>query len=140
MIQGIFYCPYNSFAGPLRSIEYPPVTFDQLVERVGVNKDLLDRPCSTEYLSRIAALLPNWLQYARALGLTEPQIQDIDGERMSNNAMKTVKMIKIWHLCNGFHATYRYLIDKCLELKHASVAENICRIVQGRYCFQSTHT
>ena len=116
------------------------MTFDQLVEHVGVNKDFLDRPCSTEHLSRIAALLQNWLQYARALGLTEPQIQDIDGERMSNNAMKTVKMIKIWHLCNGFHATYCYLINKCLELKHVSVAENICRIVQGRYCLQSTHT
>ena len=103
---------------------------------MGVNKDLLDQPCSTEQLSRIAGLLPNWLQYARALGLTETQIQDIDGERMSNNAMKTVKMIEIWHLCNGFHATYRYLIDKCLELKHVSVAENVCRMVQGEQSLQ----
>ena len=98
---------------------------------MGVNKDLLDQPCSTEHLSRIAALLPNWLQYARALGLTESQIQDIDGERMSNNAMKTVKMIEIWRSSNGFNAIYHRLVDKCLELRHVSVAENICRIVQG---------
>ena len=109
------------------------MTFNQLVEHVGVNKDHLDQPCSTEHRPRIAALLPNWLQYARALGLTESQIQDIDGERMSNNAMKSVRMIGIWHLCNGFNATYHYLIDKCLELKHVFVAENICRMVQGEY-------
>ena len=103
---------------------------------MGVNKDLLDQPCSTEQLSRIAALLPNWLQYARALGLTEPQIQDIDGEKMSNNAMKTVKMIEIWHSSNGFNATYHRLVDKCLELRHVSVAENICRMAQGEQSLQ----
>ena len=116
----VFYtwiCPWYStliFSDSVRSITYPVVTFDQLTEHVVINKDLLDQPCSTKHLTRIATLIPNWLQYARALKLTQPQIQDIDGERMSNNAMKTQKMIEIWHETNGFNATYHRLIDVCL--------------------------
>ena len=59
---------------------------------------------------------------------------------MSNNAMKTQKMIEIWHEMNGFNATYHHLIDVCLELRHVSLAESLCRIVKGECAYYETNS
>ena len=59
---------------------------------------------------------------------------------MSNNAMKTVKMIEIWHEMNGFNATYHHLIDVCLDLRHVSLAERVCGIVKGECtCYETNN-
>ena len=82
--QGYVGCLFELIflAGPYRSIESPAVTFDQLVEHVGVNKGVLDQECSDEHLREIAALLHNWLKYAELLGLKRPQIMDIDSNKL----------------------------------------------------------
>ena len=66
---------YNSlsmyYVGPpgYRAIEYPPVTFDQLVDSVGINKDLLDKECSDEHLREIAAHIKQLVEVRRGSGI-----------------------------------------------------------------------
>ena len=99
-------------SGPLRSIEYPPVTFDQLVEHVGVNKDYLDQECSNEHLREIAASLHNWLKYAELLGLKGHKIQDIiDSNKLLDSEMKAHKVLRLWKKANAFKATYSSLVQ-----------------------------
>ena len=113
------------------SIEYPSVTIDQLVDHVGISKDLLDKPCSTEHLKTIASILPNWHKYAEALRLSDSQIQDIRLDPLLDTGMKAQKVMKMWHRANGFKATYDLIVNVCLQLKDVPLAEKICRMIKG---------
>ncbi len=110
------------------------ITLDQLVSRVGIDKDLLDKECSDGHLKRISFRLPDWLTYANALGFTEPETRDItDNPQLSNSthAMKALRVLEKWHRRHAFNATYHYLINVCLELGHVTIATEICKMVKG---------
>ena len=124
---------YSSFTGPLSSpIESSPVTFDQLVEHVGVNKDRLDRECSDEHLREIAALLHNWLKYAKLLRLKGHQIRDIDSNKHLDSEMKGQEVLRLWKKANAFKATYSSLVKVCLSQGDTDVAETICEIMKSK--------
>ncbi|XP_064401960.1 uncharacterized protein LOC135347815 isoform X2 [Halichondria panicea] len=106
-------------SGSLKSIEYPAITLDQLVSRVGIDKDLLDKECSDGHLRRMSSLLPDWLTYAKALGFTEPETRDItDNPQLSNSthAMKALRVLEKWHRRHGGHVT---------------IATEICKMFKG---------
>ena len=108
------------------------LNMDQLVHRVGIDEDLLKKECSEKSLKKIAPLLANWLMYAKALELTQSQIQDIDGHKLlSTNEMKTLLVLEKWHQLHAFNATYHHLINVCLSRGHATEATKICKIVKG---------
>ena len=115
------------------SIEYPSVTIDQLVDHVGINKDLLDKPCSMEHLKTIASILPNWHKYAEALRLPDSQIQDIRLHPLLDTGMKAQKVMKMWHQANSFKATYMLIIEVCLQQRDVALAKSICEMIKGWY-------
>lgn len=119
------------FTGMTHFTDYPRVTIDQLVNIVGISKDLLDDPCSTDHLMKIASLLPNWQKYAESLQLTDSQVQDIKTDPHLDTAMKAQRVMKMWHQANGFKANNRFIVDVSLQLKDVAVAEKICRMVKG---------
>ena len=107
------------------------MTFDQLVEHVGVNKDLLDQECSDKHLREIAALLQNWLKYAELLELKRPQILEIDSNKLLEPEMKAREVLRLWKKANAFEATYSSLIKVCLSQRDSDVAERICQIMKS---------
>ncbi len=120
------------YIGTVRAIECPVLNMDELVYRVGIDEDLLKKECSEKNLKRIAPLLANWLMYAKALELTQSQIQDIDDHKLlSTNEMKTLLVLEKWHQLHAFNATYHHLINVCLSCGHATEATEICKIVKG---------
>ncbi len=109
---------------------------DQLVYRVGINKDLLKEECSDKNLKKIAYLLPDWLTYAKALGFTDSETRDItDNPQLSNSThtMKALRVLEKWHRRYAFNATYYHLIKVCLTCGHATIATEICKMVKGNW-------
>ncbi|XP_064401962.1 uncharacterized protein LOC135347816 isoform X2 [Halichondria panicea] len=108
----------------------PTVTIDKLVNHVGIDKDLLNQPCSTEHLTKIAPFVPNWQKYAIVLGLNQPQILSIKSDHLLDPEMKAQQVLSLWKKANGFNATYSTLVDVCLQKKDVQLAESICIIVK----------
>ncbi len=104
------------------------------MNRVGIDKDLLDKECSDDHLRKISYILPDWLTYAKALRFTDPDTRDItDNLQLSNSthAMKALRVLEKWHMRYAFKATYYYLIEVCLNLGHVTIATKICEMVKG---------
>ena len=116
-----------------RTNEYQsaPVTFDQLVEHVGISKDILEQECTDEHVREIATLLQNWYTYAVALGLQEAQILEIESNKILDPAMKAKKVLCFWKSTYAFKATYSFLIKVCIANHNVDVAEKICMIVKS---------
>ena len=111
------------------------MSLDQLLEHVGVSKDSLDQECSDKLLREMATHLPNWLKYARALGLTEPQITGVKSDPLLDNEMKPQEVLRLWKKANAYSATYSILVEVCLSQGDSDVAKRICEIVKVSYLF-----
>ncbi len=109
----------------------PTATIDELVTHVGIDKDLLNQPCSTEHLAKIAPFVPNWQKYAIAVGLNQSQIVSIKSDHILDPEMKAQQVLSLWKQANGFRATYSVLVDMCLQKKDVQLAESICNIFKG---------
>ena len=121
-----------STAGSTRAIEYPAVTLDQLVDHVGIDKDLLNRPCSDATLTKVAIHIPNWQKYGEALGLRQPQILGIKSDHVLDPEMKAQQVLKLWKQENGFRATYAELVQVYLQMRNVQLAEWICQMIKGK--------
>ncbi len=133
MIKRSLYV-YNMFlsAGLFRSVQYPAITLDELVSRVGINKEQLNKECSNNHLQRISPLLLDWLSYAKNLGLSDSQTQDItDNSQLLTHAMKVLTVLEKWHQQHAFNATYHHLVTVCLNLGHVTIATDICNILKA---------
>ncbi len=118
------------YIGPAITFQ-SPVTIDELVNRVGINRDLLNQPCSTEHLTKIAPFVSNWHTYAIVLGVNQPQILSIKSDHTLEAEMKAHQVLSLWKKANGFNATFSALVDVCLQKNDVQLAESICKIVKG---------
>ena len=109
----------------------PTATIDELVNYVGIDKDLLNQPCSAEHLTKIAPYVSSWPKYALVLGLNQPQIDSIKSDQLLAPEMKAQPVLSLWKQANGFRATYLALVDVCLQNKDVQLAGDICNIVKG---------
>ncbi len=94
-----------------------------------LGKDPLDEPISEDHLLVIGAYLPNWIKYAKALNLSEANIQGINTDRDLDYEMKGQKVLELWS--NQYLSTYRILCDVCVKLKDCRRAADICKLVKG---------
>ena len=110
------------------------VTLDQLMIHTGVTDRDLTQQTTEEALSLIAPHISNWRSYATALQLTDPETQQINTDGNLNVHMKAVLVLKQWRRRCGFRATYKRLVEVCLRLNDAVLAEEVCRVIlrQGK--------
>ena len=111
-----------------------PVTLDQLMTHTKVTDHDLTQQTTEEALSLIAPHITSWRSYATALQLTAPGIQQIDTDRNLDAHMKAVSVLHQWRRRSGFRATYKHLVEVCLRMNDAVLAEEVCSIVlrQGK--------
>ena len=107
------------------------MTFDQLIQRVDISKECLEKQCSEVHLRQIARLIPNWLKFAQSLQLTESKILEIKDDGLLDNEMRAEKVLKTWHRKHYFMASYKKLMVVCLSLDNAQLAMRICGLLNG---------
>ena len=107
----------------------PTLTLDQLLCHTGITEERIDQECTNDNLSKIAPHLTNWLKYGKALRLTDLEIQEIHTNLLLDATMKAHKVLQRWHQANSFQATYRRLIEVCLEHRDVIVAKEICKLL-----------
>ena len=104
------------------------VTFEELIDYVGISADELNKPCSDEHITSIALFLANWQTVAPLLGLSETDEEDVEEEGKKTQD-KRYKTLRRWKDKNLFKATYRVLVDVFLQLGKANLAEKVCRLL-----------
>ncbi len=109
-----------------------PITVADIVRHVGISEEDLDRECSDKHLLEIGIILPNWLEFAEALDLTDLEIKGIQVNPNVGFEMKPQKVLELWHDREIFRATYRRLVEICLyRFKHGKSAQKICFLLKG---------
>ena len=104
------------------------ITFEELISRVGISADELQKPCSDEHITTISLFLTSWQTVAPHLGFTEIDEEDVEQEG-KNTQDKRYKTLQKWKAKNLFKATYRVLVDVFLKLGRADHAEKVCRLL-----------
>ena len=107
-----------------------PMTIEKLTEHVGIATSVLDQRCSEEHLRKIAKRISNWEQYAKPLGLSEQDIQEIRTDNNLDYEMKALRVLEKWTKFYSFIATYKNLVRICLEQRDAVLAEEVCKLVR----------
>ena len=78
---------------------------------------------------RVSRLLEDWKDFARASGLTEPEIVAIDHDEQTENGRR-FKALHVWHKKNAFLATNRELIRIMLCIDGGDVAQEVCVLLK----------
>ena len=105
------------------------LTLEDLVERHTLPRGLLDREVSREHLSDVSSLLEHWEKFARAAGLTEPRIVEIDRDGRTEEDRR-YKALHMWHEKNAFLATYSELARILLTINYIDTACKVCLLLK----------
>ena len=84
----------------------------------------LNQPCRDDHLSEIALSITDWQSIAPFLGLTEAEIEEIEGDRAKTRPQK-IAMLWKWSKRFGRKATYRKLVKVFWKLKRADLVEEV---------------
>ena len=106
------------------------ITFEELVAKVGISADELNKQCSDEHIASISLFLDNWHIIAPHLGLTETDREDVEDVEKKTQE-KRHKTLWKWKARNSFKATYRVLVDVFLKLSRDDLAEKVCKLLVG---------
>ena len=107
----------------------PELTVDDLFEKHSLQRSLLDCEVQRDHLQRVSRLLEDWKEFARAAGLTEPEIVAVDRDEQNENGRR-FKALHVWHKKNAFLATNRELIRIMLGIG-GDVAQKVCVLLKG---------
>ncbi len=82
---------------------------------------------------KIASRIPDWLEYAHSLRLTEQEINGIQRNPHLTFRMQNQEMLRTWYRKNSYSilGTYRALLEVFCELERPDVAGEICKVLQG---------
>ena len=104
------------------------ITFEELIDFVGISADELNKPCSDEHITSISLFLANWQTVALLLGLSETD-KEVLKEEGKNTQDRRYKTLRNWKNKDLFKATYRVVVDVFLKLSRADLAEKVCRLL-----------
>ena len=98
---------------------------EDLIKRHGFRESLLDLEVSQDQILMVSGSLENWKKLARAAGLSEPEIIEIEhGE--DDESSRRYKTLHMWHKKNAFLATYSKLLSILLHIGRADIAQEVC--------------
>ena len=112
------------------SITRLTVTVDEIAEAVDIDPHQLDQVCSKADLLSISRLIPNWLDFSIALGLTNPERNGIlMDNQLIEYAMKAYQMLDLWFK-KKIKSHYRELVEAALNqcTPDHKLAADICKL------------
>ncbi len=104
----------------------------ELKDYTGATDNDLNRVCSEKHLNKISQQFSYLEELAISLGLKDVQIAEISTKPGARLAFKLKEVLKTWKRNNIAKATYRRLVEVCLDdLRNSIVAEYICGLSKG---------
>ena len=97
------------------------MTFEELVDHVGIKPEDLGRKFSEKHLTAFAKSIENWELFAKPLGLSDQNITEIRSSSNLDQLAKTVRMLEKWKKRSGFKATNKRMVKVCLEQENADL-------------------
>ncbi|XP_064401864.1 uncharacterized protein LOC135347761 isoform X3 [Halichondria panicea] len=121
----------NEVQSPIKPTQCPSV--NGIAKTVGVHPNQLNQPCSSAHLIDISRLIPDWLSFSIALGLTEQERNSIKTNvELMNYGMKAYKMLEVWLNKEAYSAcgSYRRLAEAALgqTTPDIKLAADICKL------------
>ena len=100
------------------------------MRNTGVTEAELNQQCSETVIKQVADYVTEWRSYAEELSLTPQEIEDIRTDITLNLKLKVISVLRQWIKCQLFKATYRRLVEACLNLRDGITAEQVCTRVK----------
>ena len=104
------------------------VTFDDLIDRYCLERHLLESRVTQDHLLDVSMFLEHWKVFARAAGLTNPDIEAIRHNEYTEEDRR-YKALLLWQQKKAFLATYSELIRIMLRIQKTDLAEQVCKFV-----------
>ena len=101
------------------------LTLEDLEERHKLPRKFLDQEVCEEHLLDVSMLLEDWKEFARAAGLTEPDVVAIDRDEKTEDGRR-FKALHMWDQKNAFLATYSELARIMLRISKSDTAKKVC--------------
>ena len=106
-----------------------PPKIPALIKHYKITEEQLEEECSDEHLETLSKKFV-WKDWADQLGLSDKQIQDIDGMSLDESG-KAQKALSKWQDINAFLATYENLVETFLGGGNAKLAGEVCKLLKG---------
>ena len=107
------------------AVEVSCLTLEDLEERHKLPRKLLNQEVCEEHLLDVSMLLEDWKEFARAAGLTEPDVVAIDHDEKTVHGRR-FKALNMWHQKKAFLATYSELARIMLRINKSDTAKKVC--------------
>ena len=104
-------------------------TLNDLIKRYGLARSLLDCEIKSEQMLEVSEWLENWKKFARAAGLSEPKIIEIERSEYEESGRR-YKALYVWHQKNAFLATNSELLRILLRIDRADITEKVCLLLK----------
>ena len=104
-------------------------SLDELVERHTLQKSWFECEVSREHLLNVSELLEDWKKFARAAGLTEPNIVEINHDEPTESHRR-YRALHIWHRRKAFLATYKELVRIMTFIERADIVNEVCILLK----------
>ncbi len=109
-----------------------PPTVEQLKDFTGATDNDLNRVCTEKHLNKIALKFSDVKELASPLGLKEYQIAQISNKPGVSLPLQLKEVLKTWKRNNVAKATYRRLVEVCLDaFSNSEWAAYICTLSKG---------
>ncbi len=109
-----------------------PPTVEQLKDFTEATDNDLNGVCTEKHLNKIALKFFDVKELASSLGLKEYQIAQISNKPGVRLALQLKEVLKTWKRNNIAKATYRRLVEVCLDaFSDSEVAAYICTLSKG---------
>ena len=101
---------------------YLYIDIEKLMEQYGLTANQVDMKCSKTHL--VAKYIGEWGDIAKSLNLTDPEIIAIRRDGFDEGERRNM-MLSRWITKNGRDATFRVLLEACVEVDQGDVAGKI---------------
>ncbi len=109
-------------------------TYEEIISRSGLEKNQLDKECSSHFFLQLSDQVDYWKDYADVLWLKEHEISGIENDSSLSPRFKCKKMLESWHKRFGFKATYLELMKAFATMGNAKLAQTVCYLFKGTAC------
>ena len=106
-----------------------PLQIPDLIKHFKITEEQLKEECSDEDLETLSKKFV-WKDWADQLGLSDKQINDIDGMSLDGSG-KAQSALSKWQDINAFLATYENLVETFLGGGNAKLAGEVCKLLKG---------
>ena len=123
----------SSCAQPKRAHRNKSSELEELCKRFELSNDDIDKEVSGDHILEIYSQLENWKEVAAHLGLTQEDVEAIEGRAGLNEKLMKLYMLQEWKRKNKIKgaATYRVLLEALLKCDCANTVVKVCELLSS---------